>query len=117
VRRDPADRFYSIAALGRAIDRVRAAIAAPEVSVPVWRPAPRATIPQRNWVLTEKIGEGGTGEVWVGNHKQLEERRVFKFCATEEKARTLKREVTLFRLLKERVGRNPHFIALHEVSL
>jgi WD40 repeat protein len=68
-------------------------------------------------VLLEKIGEGGAGEVWIGAHKQLEERRVFKFCDTEEKARSLKREVTLFRLLKERVGRNPHFITLQEVSL
>jgi WD40 repeat protein len=53
----------------------------------------------------------------MGDHEQLDERRVFKFCDTEEKARTLKREMTLFRLLKERVGRNPHFIQYHEVSL
>jgi serine/threonine protein kinase/WD40 repeat protein len=117
VRRDPADRFYSIAALGRAIDRVAKLIVSPEAPPAPWSPGPRATVPGTNWVLLEKIGEGGAGEVWVGAHKQLEERRVFKFCDTEEKARTLKREVTLFRLLKERVGRNPHFITLHEVSL
>jgi serine/threonine protein kinase/WD40 repeat protein len=117
VRRDPADRFYSIAALGRAIDRVARLIDPPEIAPPPWSPGPRAIIPGTSWELLEKIGEGGTGEVWLGAHKQLQERRVFKFCATEEKARTLKREVTLFRLLKERVGRNEHFITLHEVSL
>jgi serine/threonine protein kinase/WD40 repeat protein len=117
LRRDPADRFYSIAALGRALHRVGTMISSPQASPPVWRPAERAIIPGTSWVLTERIGQGGAGEVWTGIHKQLGERRVFKFCDTEEKARTLKREVTLFRLLKERVGRNPHFITLHEVSL
>src|SRR2546422_1423392 len=32
------------------------------------------------------------------------ERRVFKFCFQAERVRALKREVTLFRLLKERIG-------------
>jgi serine/threonine protein kinase len=116
VRRDPADRFYSVAALGRAITRVAemdGAVPAP----PPWAPAAAAVIPGTAWRLVEKIGEGGTGQVWLGQHDQLGERRVFKFCDTEDKARTLKRELTLFRLLKEHVGRNPHFIQLHEVSL
>jgi serine/threonine protein kinase/WD40 repeat protein len=117
VRRDPADRFYSMAAVRRAIGRVAASIASPQSTPPPWSPATRAVVPGTSWVLSEKIGEGGAGEVWIGQHKQLGEQRVFKFCDTEEKARTLKREVTLFRLLKERVGRNPHFIPLHEVSL
>jgi serine/threonine protein kinase len=116
VRRDPADRFYSVAALGRAINRVLE-MQGPVPAPPPWTPAVEAVIPGTQWRLLEKIGEGGTGQVWVGRHDQLGERRVFKFCDTEDKARTLKRELTLFRLLKEHVGRNPHFIQLHEVSL
>jgi WD40 repeat protein len=117
IRRDPADRFYSIVALGRAVEGVRSSIAAPQAEVARWSPAPGALIPATNWILQEKIGQGGAGEVWIGEHANLGESRVFKFCESEEKMRTLKREMTLFRLLKERVGRNPHFITLHEVSL
>jgi serine/threonine protein kinase/WD40 repeat protein len=116
VRRDPADRFYSVAALGRAITRVMDT----EGSVPAapsWAPAITALIPGTQWRLVDKIGEGGTGQVWVGRHDQLGETCVFKFCDTEEKARTLKRELTLFRLLKQHIGANPHFIQLKEVSL
>lgn len=117
VRREPADRFYSVAALGRAINRVIEMSGPVPASPPPWVPATGTVIPGTEWRLLEKIGEGGTGQVWLGQHDQLGERRVFKFCDSEDKARTLKRELTLFRLLKEHVGRNPHFIQLHEVSL
>ena len=116
LRRDPADRFYSVAALGRALTRV----ADLEDRVPMprpWKPTVGAVVPGTQWRLMQKLGEGGTGEIWLGANEKLEQRRVFKFCDTEEKARTLKRELTLFRLLKEHVGQNPHFIQLHEVSL
>jgi serine/threonine protein kinase/WD40 repeat protein len=118
VRRDPADRYYSIAAMSRALERVASTLATPpEPPPPPWAPAPGAVIPGTDWKLAGKIGEGGAGQVWVGVHAQLEQKRVFKFCDNEEKTRTLKRELTLFRLLKERVGQNPHFIRIHEVSL
>ena len=117
VRRDPADRFYSMASLGRAIARSAELLSpAPSPRKP-WSPAAGRTVPGTQWRLTAKIGDGGVGEVWSGTHDQLREHRVFKFCDTEEKARTLKRELSLFRLLKDKVGRNPHFITLHEVSL
>jgi serine/threonine protein kinase/WD40 repeat protein len=117
LRRDPADRFYSVAALGRAIHRA-AALSNPTEEPPApWVPSAGAIVPGTGWRLTQKIGEGSAGQVWMGLHDQLGSRRIFKFCDTEEKARTLKRELTLFRLLKERVGQNPHFITLHEVSL
>jgi serine/threonine protein kinase/WD40 repeat protein len=117
LRRDPADRFYSMAALGRALDRVAAQFETTSAVEPPWKPAPGAVIPRTSWRLDRKLGQGGAGEVWSGHHPKLNERRIFKFCDTEEKARTLRREQTLYRLLKERIGRNPHFIQLHEVSL
>jgi len=117
VRRDPADRYYSVSALGRAIARVAAAHSAPAIPPKRWEPGEGVVVPGTCWRLVKRLGEGGAGEVWLGSHEQLPDHLVFKFCSTEERARTLKREFTLFRLLKERIGLNPHFIRLHEVSL
>ena len=117
VRRDPSDRIDSMAAFVRALDRAAASCESMVESNPAWRPAEGAVIPGTSWKLEQKLGEGGVGEVWSGHHPELEGRRVFKFCDSEEKARTLRRELTLYRLLRERIGRNPHFIQLHEVSL
>ncbi len=69
-----------------------------------WRPAPGQPIPRRpHWMLEERVGEGGFGEVWLARHKAGEE-RIFKFCFEAARLRGLKREVTLFRLLKEALG-------------
>jgi len=70
-----------------------------------WRPAPGLEVPRRTgWYLAEKLGEGGFGEVWLGRHSKTGEHRVFKFCYRAERLRSLQREVTLFRLLKETLG-------------
>ncbi len=69
-----------------------------------WRPAAGQPIPRRsNWLLRERIGEGGFGEVWLARHKSGEQ-RVFKFCFEAARLRALKREVTLFRLLRDALG-------------
>ncbi len=118
VRRDPADRYYSISALGRALLRAAESCEDPgRPPIPRWRPERGAVVPGGNWTLTYKLGEGSAGEVWAAEHPEFAERRVIKFCDSDAKARTLRREMTLYRLLKERVGRNPHFVQLHEVAL
>jgi serine/threonine-protein kinase len=45
----------------------------------------------------------------------MKERRVFKFCFRADRVRSLKREMTLFRLIKERIGDHPNIVALREV--
>lgn len=80
-----------------------------------WRPASGQAVPQTQWLLEEKLGEGNFGEVWLGYHQKLKERRVFKFCFRADRVRPLKREVTLFRLLKERLGEHPRIVRLHDV--
>jgi serine/threonine-protein kinase len=77
-----------------------------------WRPAMDQPVPGTSWVLEKKLGEGGFGEVWLGRDKILKTRHVFKFCFRADRVRSLKREVTLFRLLKERAGDHPNIVAL-----
>jgi len=80
-----------------------------------WRPAAGQVVPNTQWVLEEHLGYGGFGEVWLGRHQKLKEQRVFKFCFRADRVRSLKREVTLFRLLKERIGGHPNIVGVQEV--
>ncbi len=80
-----------------------------------WRPALEQKVPGTEWVLERKLGEGGFGEAWLGRHEKLKDRRVFKFCFRAERVRSLKREVTLFRVLKEHVGDHPNIVGIQEV--
>jgi serine/threonine protein kinase/class 3 adenylate cyclase len=70
-----------------------------------WRPGPDLDIPGRpHWRLRRKLGAGGFGEVWLAEHEDSPAQRVFKFCHDPDRLRSLKREVTVFRLLREALG-------------
>ena len=70
-----------------------------------WRPAAGSTMPMRpNWILRERVGAGGFGDVWRAEHKKTHEQRVYKFCYDSRALRALKREVTIVRLLKGELG-------------
>src|ERR1043166_4971138 len=96
-------------------DKAHRHISADTEPVLGWRPAVGQSVPNTKWVLEKKLGEGGFGEVWLGRHETLKEQRVFKFCFHADRVRSLKREVTLFRLLKERVGQHPNIVGVQEV--
>jgi class 3 adenylate cyclase/tRNA A-37 threonylcarbamoyl transferase component Bud32 len=81
-----------------------------------WRPALGERVPNTKWTLEQKLGEGGFGEVWLGRHDALDDYSVFKFCFRADRVRSLKREVTLFRLLKGRVGEHPNIVGVQEVN-
>lgn len=69
-----------------------------------WRPANGQPIPRRpHWTLVRRLGGGGFGEVWLARHKSGE-MRVYKFCFEADRLRGLKREVTLFRVLRDALG-------------
>jgi len=80
-----------------------------------WRPAVGQQVPKTKWTLQQQLGAGGFGEVWLAEHETLKERRVFKFCFRTDRVRALRREVTLFRLLKEQLGDHPQIVSLREV--
>ncbi len=83
-----------------------------------WRPAIGLEIPGRTgWFLTGKLGAGGFGEVWTGEHAKLHQRRAFKFCFDDERLRALKREVTLVRLLRTALGERDDIVHIHELKL
>ncbi|MEM7355358.1 MAG: protein kinase, partial [Acidobacteriota bacterium] len=86
-------------------DSAKARRATEQPIVTDWRPVPGGDIPHRpHWLVEEKLGEGGFGEVWLARHYKTRDRRVFKFCYDEERLPNLQREITLFRLLKDELG-------------
>ncbi len=86
-------------------DKAHRAVTPAEEETLGWRPAVGLEIPHRHqWHLEERLGEGGFGEVWLAVHEKTGAKRVFKFCFQADRVRGLKREVVLFRLLKESLG-------------
>jgi DNA-binding winged helix-turn-helix (wHTH) protein/tetratricopeptide (TPR) repeat protein len=66
---------------------------------------PGDVVPHRpNWTLIERLGTGGFGDVWLGEHAKTRERRVFKFGRDGARLAALRREITLSRLLRDGLG-------------
>lgn len=82
-----------------------------------WRPAIGLGVPGTGWILENKLGEGGFGEVWLCRNKTTKDQKVFKFCFRADRVRSLKREVTLFRVMKERLGTHPNIAGVLDVYL
>ena len=98
-------------------EKARRHVAAGDEHVLGWRPAAGQAIPNTKWILEKNLGEGGFGEVWLGHHEILKKRLVFKFCFDAKRIRSLKREVTIFRVLKEKVGNHPNVVTIEDVFL
>jgi serine/threonine-protein kinase len=81
-----------------------------------WRPALDQVVPGTEWALEKNLGEGAFGEVWLARHRRTREARVFKFCLRADRLRSLKREMTLFRVLKEVLGERPDIARLYDIQ-
>jgi DNA-binding winged helix-turn-helix (wHTH) protein/tRNA A-37 threonylcarbamoyl transferase component Bud32 len=53
------------------------------------------------WRLVERLGAGGHGEAWLARHDKTGDARVFKFALDANALGSLKREITLYRLLRD----------------
>ena len=56
------------------------------------------------WRLIERLGTGGHGEAWLARHEKTQDARVFKFALDAQALVSLKREITLYRLLHDSLG-------------
>lgn len=62
-----------------------------------------AAVPLRgNWRLLRRLGR--SGDAWLAEHAKTRAQRVYKFTNDPRALPGLKREVTIFRLLKESIG-------------
>ncbi|MDO9451861.1 MAG: winged helix-turn-helix domain-containing protein [Stagnimonas sp.] len=76
---------------------------------------PGDAVPAREaWLLLRPLGSGGEGEVWLAEQAKNREQRVFKFAIDAGRLSALKREVTLYRLLREVLGERRDFARVLE---
>src|SRR3546814_16931739 len=69
------------------------------------------------WSLVERIGGGGSGEVWRVRQDRTGEERVFKFAVDGGALRGLKREVTLYRVLHDSLGEHANLLRVLDWNL
>lgn len=67
-----------------------------------------------HWWLVERLGTGGHGEAWLARHDKTQDARVFKFALDAGALTSLKREITLYRLLHDRLGEGAAVVRVHE---
>jgi class 3 adenylate cyclase/tetratricopeptide (TPR) repeat protein len=123
--RDEPMEVFEVGAVGSAplrqppdSEKAKRSVSAEEEATLGWRPAVGLEVIGRpEWILEERLGEGGFGEVWLARQSRTKERRVFKFCFDPERVRSFKRELTLFRLLREGLGERDDMVRLFDVRL
>ncbi|MEK8033711.1 winged helix-turn-helix domain-containing protein [Ideonella sp. DXS29W] len=63
-----------------------------------------------NFVLHQQLGRTQAHEVWLAEHAKTRELRVYKFALDADHLRSLKREVTLLRVLQEGLADTSHVV-------
>lgn len=63
-----------------------------------------------NWRLVRRLGL--SGDCWLAEHVKTRQKRVFKFSNEPDGLASLKREVTIYRLLRETLPDRPRYLEL-----
>jgi len=94
-----------------AVPVVRKAIAGPQDAPPSLR-AGDAMPGREHWRLQRALGISLGVEVWLARHAKTGELRVYKCSPDGRRLHSLKREATLYRLLRQSLGDHPGFAAV-----
>lgn len=90
----------------------------PGASAPASAPARQSHPPSRpNWLLQETLGTTGHSEVALARHDKTGQWRVFKFARNAAGLRGLKREITLYRVLRQTPGIGEHLLEILDWNL
>ena len=69
---------------------------------------------REHWRLVRPLDASTNSEVWLAEHPKTRELRVFKFVSNAARLKALKREVTVFRFLRESLGERAEFVRVFE---
>ena len=74
-----------------------------------------SAVPSRaQWRLIRPMEASPHSEVWLAEHEKTHEWRVFKFATNASRLKSLRREVTVYRYLRESAGDRPEFVRILE---
>lgn len=65
---------------------------------------------RHNFILRDLLSRSKYSEVWRARHAKTEEVRIYKFSPAGDRLPALKREATLYRLLRETLGERPDIV-------
>ena len=72
-----------------------------------------AAVPGRpNFILEKQLAPSGQSEVWLARHVKTGEPRVYKFSAGGERLASMKREATLYRVLRENLDERDDLVRI-----
>ncbi|MGH8443577.1 MAG: protein kinase domain-containing protein, partial [Nevskiaceae bacterium] len=69
------------------------------------------------WALVGRLGAGAHGEAWLVRHDKTHEARVYKFALDNRSLASLKREITLYRLLHDALPDRRDYVEILDWNL
>lgn len=69
---------------------------------------------REHWRLSRRLDVSTSSEVWLADHPKTHELRVFKFASNDGRLKSLKREVTVSRFLRESLSDCSNFVHILE---